>query len=130
LSDILGDMSLRHSIPKSFLYALQGLKRALTEEPNFRVHVVLGTFACIFALVLGFSALEWLILVVTIFFVLVLELINTSLENIVDLVSPEIQGEAKVAKDVSASAVFLSAVFSILVGLALFLPKIMALFKK
>ena len=123
-------MSLRHSIPKSFSYAFQGLKRAITEEPNFRIHVVLGTSACLLALALGFSPLEWLILTVTIFFVLVLELINTSLENIVDLVSPEIQGEAKIAKDVSASAVFLSAIFSILVGLALFLPKIMALFKK
>jgi diacylglycerol kinase len=123
-------MSLRHSIPKSFSYALQGLKKALTEEPNFRVHVVLGTLACIFAAVLGFSALEWLILTVTIFFVLVLELINTSMENLVDLVSPEIQNEAKVAKDVSASAVFLSALFSILVGSALFLPKLIALLKK
>ena len=123
-------MSLAHSIPKSFSYAIQGLKKALTEEPNFRVHVVLGTFACILAVILGFSALEWLILTVTIFFVLVLELINTTLENIVDLVSPEITGEAKVAKDVAASAVFLSAVFSILVGLGLFLPKIIALFKK
>ena len=123
-------MSLAHSIPKSFSYAIQGLKKALTEEPNFRIHVVLGTIACISAAVLRFSALEWLILTVTIFFVLVLELINTTLENIVDLVSPEITGEAKVAKDVAASAVFLSAVFSILVGLGLFLPKIIALFKK
>jgi diacylglycerol kinase len=108
---------------------MQGLKRALTEEPNFRIHVILGTVASLLALILRFSPLEWLILVVTIFFVLVLELINTTLENIVDLVSPEIQAEAKVAKDVSASAVFLSAVFSIIVGLALFLPKIIALFK-
>ena len=126
---LLGGMSLRHSIPKSFSYAFQGLKKALTEEPNFRVHVILGTVACILALVLGFSALEWLILSVTIFFVLVLELINTTLENIVDLVSPEITGQAKVAKDVAASAVFLSALFSILVGLALFLPKILGLLK-
>jgi len=122
-------MSLEHSIPKSFSYAIQGLKKALTEEPNFRVHVVFGTVTCVLALLLRFSALEWLILAVTIFFVLVLELINTTLENIVDLVSPEITGEAKVAKDVAASAVFLSAIFSILVGLALFLPKIFALLK-
>jgi len=122
-------MSLGHSIPKSFSFAIQGLKKALAEEPNFRVHVVLGTIACILALVLGFSTLEWLILTVTIFFVLVLELINTTLENIVDLVSPEIKSEAKVAKDVAASAVFLSALFSILVGVALFLPKLIALLK-
>lgn len=122
-------MSLVHSIPKSFSYALQGLGRAIKEEPNFRVHVILGTIATILALALRFSALEWLILVVTIFFVLVLELINTTLENIVDLVSPEIRDEAKAAKDVAASAVFLSAVFAILVGFALFLPKVLLFLK-
>lgn len=122
-------MSLGHSIPKSFSYAFQGLGKALKEEPNFRIHVIVGTIAAALALVLGFSALEWLILIVTIFFVLVLELINTTLENIVDLVSPEIRSEAKVAKDVSASAVFLSAVFAIMVGFALFFPKILLLLK-
>jgi len=92
-------MSLVHSIPKSFSYAIQGLKKALSEEPNFRIHLVLGITACIAAFLLGFSALEWLILTVTIFFVLIQELINTSLENIVDLITPEIKNEAKVAKD-------------------------------
>ena len=119
-----------HSIPKSFSYAIQGLKKALSEEPNFRIHLVLGITACIAAFLLGFSALEWLILTVTIFFVLIQELINTSLENIVDLITPEIKNEAKVAKDVSASAVFLSAVFAILVAASLFVPKVVALLKK
>ena len=52
------------------------------------------------------------------------------MENIVDLITPEIKNEAKVAKDVSASAVFLSAVFAILVAASLFVPKVVALLKK
>jgi diacylglycerol kinase len=72
----------------------------------------------------GFSIYEWVTLAFTIFFVLVMELVNTSVENIVDLVSPDVQPKAKVAKDVSAAAVLLSTFMSILVGVLLFLPRI------
>ena len=82
----------------------------------------------ILVIVLGFvlnlSSIEWAILLITIGLVLISEFINTSLEQIVDIVSPEKQEKAKIAKDVAAASVLVSAIVSILVAVFLFLPKI------
>lgn len=120
-------MSLTHPAVKSFPYAFNGLKTALKEEPNFKVHLLLAVVAIALGLFLKLSPIEWLILSTTIAFVVIMELVNTSLESIVNLVSPEIKDAAKKAKDVGAAAVLISAVFSIIVGLLLFLPKILKL---
>lgn len=121
-------MGLKHSTAKSFYYAFQGLKVSLKQEPNLRIHVFFAVFAISMGAFLGLSSLEWLMLSITIFLVIILELINTVLEALVDIVSPEIKDKAKVAKDVSASAVLLGAFFSIIVGLILFGPKLLQLF--
>lgn len=89
-----------------------------------RAHVLIGSVVLLIASLSGFTVSEWVTLAFAIFFVLTLELINTSVENIVDIVSPDIQPKAKVAKDVSAAAVLLAAIMSILVGILLFLPKL------
>lgn len=120
-------MGLRHSTQKSFFYAFQGIKTAYKNEPNLRIHTTIAILALIAGALLKLSILEWLLLAFTIFYVITLELLNTVLENVVDLVSPEIKGHAKVAKDVSAAGVLLAAILSVIVGLVLFLPKIIAL---
>lgn len=117
-------MGISHSTSKSFSYAFEGVKTAWKREPNFKVHLAIGTIAIILAFILGFTTVEWLILIFTIFLVVILELINTALEAIVNLVSPEVKEEAKVAKDVSAATVLLTAILAVIVGLVLFLPKI------
>lgn len=117
-------MGFKHPITKSFLFAFEGIKTALKKEPNLRIHLIIAAVAIFAAMILGFNLLEWVILIITIGFVLTLELVNTALESIVNLVSPEIKEEAKVAKDVSAAAVFIAAAVSVLIGLFLFLPKI------
>jgi len=117
-------MSRKYPITKSFLFAISGLKSALTKEPNFRIHVAAATLALIAAYFLGFSSLEWLILGITIFLVITFELLNTVLEALVNLISPELNPEAKIAKDVSAAVVLVSAIFSVIVGAILFVPKI------
>ena len=120
-------MGLKHSTSKSFKYAFQGFHTAFTNEPNFRIHILIAFIALIFALIIKLNTLEWLLLAFTIFYVLTLELLNTVLEAIVDLVSPEITPYAKIAKDVSATCVLMAAGMSILVGVALFLPKIISI---
>jgi undecaprenol kinase len=117
-------MSREYSISRSFRFAIDGVKTAIKREPNFRVHLAIAALAIIFAFLLKFTRLEWIILVLTIFLVISTELINTSLESIVNLVSPEIKKEAKIAKDVSAAAVFVTAVLSIVIAFLLYLPKI------
>jgi len=117
-------MGVKHSTVKSFSYAVQGLITALKNEPNLRIHTFFAIVATSLGLYLGLRPLEWLILTFTIFYVITLELLNTVLEAIVDLVSPEVKAAAKVAKDVSAAMVLLAAFMSILVGVILFAPKL------
>lgn len=109
----------------SFKYASAGIKEAFQNEKNMRVHSVLMTLAIILGFVLKLSLIEWAILVITIGLVLISEFINTSLEQIVDIVSPEKQEKAKIAKDVAAAGVLISAVVAVLVAYFLFLPKIL-----
>lgn len=110
------------SLLKSFGYAFEGVKSAFKSESNFRIHTLIAVTAILAAFYLGFTKLEWIILTFTIAFVLILEMINTSIEKIVDMVSPEVRHEAKVAKDVAAASVLISTVLSVIVGVALFLP--------
>ena len=108
----------------SFRFAFSGLKEAFKTEKNMRVHFLLAVLAIILAFILNFSALEWAILTITIGFVLAMEFLNTSLEEIVNIVSPKIQEKARVAKDVAAAAVFISAAVAVFEAYFLFLPKI------
>ena len=117
-------MGLKHSTTESFSYAFSGIKTAFKKEPNFRIHAILALIAIGLAFFLRFNAQEWIILFFTIGLVVISELVNTALEAIVNLVSPEVREEAKIAKDISAAAVFVSASIAIIVGFLLFLPKL------
>jgi diacylglycerol kinase len=122
-------MGPQTSFSKSFYYAFEGIKTAFKEEPNFKIHTGIAILTLLLAAFLGFSTTEWLLLLFTISFVLVVELINTSLEDILNLVNPETHPLVKKAKDVMAAAVLLSVVISVIVGVALILPKLLTLFK-
>ncbi len=121
-------MSKKHWAPKSFSFAFEGLKSASKNEPNLRIHLLFAVIVISLGLVLKLKALEFAIIILTISLVITLELINTMLEALVDLVSPEIRPAAKLAKDVAASAVLVSAITSIIVGLLIFLPRLQAIF--
>lgn len=101
-----------------------GIKTAFKQEPNFQVHSAIGILALLAGFIFKLSTFEWLILLYSIFFVLILELFNTALEAIVNLVSPDVHPKAKIAKDVAAAAVLLAAIQAVVVGMAIFLPKI------
>ncbi|PIP57766.1 diacylglycerol kinase [Candidatus Woesebacteria bacterium CG22_combo_CG10-13_8_21_14_all_39_10] len=113
---------MRH-IVKSFKFAADGIKEAFQSEKNMKVHSLLMVLAIALGIVLKLSSVEWAILTITIGLVLISEFINTSLEQIVDLVSPEKQEKAKIAKDVAAAGVLVSAIVAVLIGALLFLPK-------
>ncbi len=120
-------MSRKYPITRSFKFAFSGLKSAIKREPNFRTHLFFAIITIIAAYFLNFTLSEWTILIFVIFLVMIFELLNTALEALVNLVSPELKPEAKIAKDVAAASVLISAIFSIIVGAILFLPKIIAL---
>ena len=93
---------------------------------NFRIQVALGTLAVILGVLFKISDFDWVDLILIIAAVLILELLNTSIEAIVDIVSPEIQEKAKIAKDVSAAAVLIASFAAIVIGAIFFLPKILS----
>lgn len=109
------------SLIQSFQYALEGLWFALKTERSFRIHLVAATLSVVIGkLFYNFSSTQWILLVLTILLVLVTELINTSIERTVDLITPDYNSLAKVAKDVAAGAVFVSAAGSVAVAFFLF----------
>jgi diacylglycerol kinase len=117
----------KHSLIKSFMYALNGLKGILLQERNFKIQLFVGACAVGLGFILKLDLAEWLDLVIVITLVLIFELINTSIEEMVDIVSPEVQEKARIAKDVAAGTVLVAAIGSVIVGALLFLPKILLL---
>ena len=108
---------------ESFKVAFSGLAHAITSQKNFQIQILIGIAVLLAAWFFDFSRIEWLILILTVGLVLASELINTVVEVVVDLaVKEELLPDAKIAKDVSAAAVLLISLFSIVIGLILFIP--------
>lgn len=122
-------MGIQHSTIKSFGYAFEGIKTAIKNEPNFRIHITVALAVLVAGFFFKLSTIEWLVLSFTIFYVITMELLNTVIESVVDLISPKYHPKAKIAKDVAAAGVLTSAILSVIVGLVLFLPKITNFFK-
>ncbi|AYL97860.1 diacylglycerol kinase [Mucilaginibacter celer] len=113
---------------RSFGFAFKGLRYATKTQPNFQIHLAAGTTAVALGLCLKISADEWLWVMACIAIVLITELLNTSLETLTDLVSPTYHEKAGHTKDVGAAAVVIAALFAIITGAIIFLPKIINLF--
>jgi diacylglycerol kinase len=112
----------RHGLIASFRFAFAGIAYLLRTQRNARIHLVIGVIACALAAWLRIPRIEWAILLMTIAGVLILEGLNTALEAIVDLASPDLHPLAKVAKDVAAGMVLIAAIASVGVGLFIFGP--------
>jgi diacylglycerol kinase len=111
----------------SFKHAFDGLVYAVRTQPNFRFHLLATVVVVLLGVYFSLSTIEWLVLVFTINTVLVAEMVNTSIEAMVDLISLERRADAKVAKDVSSAMVLISATLSVAIALFIFLPKIINL---
>ena len=111
----------------SFRYATVGLRTLFATGRNARIQAGAGLAAVALAAVLGLSRVEWAVLALTIAAVLSLEAVNSAIEAVVDLVTPEEHPLAKQAKDLAAGAVWLMALVSVAIGALLFLPRLAAL---
>lgn len=112
---------------KSFTYAFDGLKYAFKYEQNILVHTLATISVIIAGIFFKISPIEWLVLVLIIGLVIATELINTSIEATIDLVTKEIHPLAKIAKDTAAAAVLVFGLTAIIIGCIIFLPKILIL---
>lgn len=113
---------------KSFKYAAQGIIYAFKYEQNIIVHSIITALVIILGIKLKISHYEWLICFILFGLVIATELINTSIEAIVDLICPEKNPLAKIAKDTSSAAVLVFASVAAIAGLIIFIPKIVGLF--
>jgi len=105
-----------------FGYAFNGLGYALRTQRNARVHIVIGALAVFMGIVLHISAIEFAMIFVAITGVFVAEMFNTVIELCIDLSTPEYNPRAKIAKDVAAGAVLISALLAIVIGIFVFGP--------
>lgn len=116
------------NIIESFKYAFEGLFFGLKTIRNIRIHLFFAFLVVLGGIFFKISSFEWLISLVFIALVISLELVNTAIEETVNLAMPNIHPVAKIAKDVAASAVLVSAIISMIAGFIIFIPKIIGLF--
>lgn len=109
----------------SFKHAFRGLYHAFTTQPNFLIHFTLSVLAVLLGLFLSISNFEMILLIAMIVLGLAAELINTALEEVTNLVTKEYREEARIAKDVSAGMVLLTALGTTLVAALIFIPKLL-----
>ncbi|UIR57563.1 diacylglycerol kinase family protein [Sphingobacterium sp. SRCM116780] len=112
---------------KSFTYALNGFKILFKEEHNARIHFIATIIVIIAGFFFHISTTEWLIVILCIGAVFSLEIINSAIENLADLVCQTPNEFIKKAKDLAAAAVLIAAIVSIIIAMLIFIPKIWTL---
>ena len=126
--DIKKERARDKRLVDSFNFAIEGLISALKNEKHMKVHILAAIIIVILAIVINASKVEILIISLSVSFVIITELVNTAVEAIVDLVSPERHPLAKLAKDVAAGAVLVAAINALCVGYLLFYDKLLDIF--
>ncbi|CAM2935194.1 diacylglycerol kinase [Streptococcus acidominimus] len=112
------------TLTSSMEFAVTGVVNAYKEERNMRKHMISTLLAVIAGLVFQITAVEWLFLLLSIFLVISFEIINSAIENVVDLASDyHFSMLAKNAKDMAAGAVLVISVYALITGLIIFIPK-------
>ena len=112
----------------SLEFALTGIFTAFKEERNMRKHALSAILAIVAGFLFGISVTEWLFLLLSVSLVIAFEIMNSALENVVDLASDyHVSMLAKNAKDMAAGAVLVISGFALVTGLIIFVPKLWAL---
>lgn len=107
---------------KSFKYAIRGLLKTLFEEQNLQIQSIAGLVVIILGWYFKIENWEWLILILVIGLVILMELINSAVERITDVLKPRLDSYVKEIKDIMAAAVMLASIIAVIVGLIIFLP--------
>jgi len=114
---------------RSFGYALAGIRSCLGSEPNFRIHFSATIVVLILSIACNISTNEWIAVCFCVAFVISMEMLNTAIEKLCDIVHKDVHAGIKKVKDIAAGAVLVSAFFSLISGIVIFLPKIINLIK-
>lgn len=122
-SNFLKDKEDETKLTFSFKYAFEGIITTIKEERNMFIHFLIAIIVVITGIYVRLSLNEWFICLLLFALVFSLELINTAIENTVDLVTTKKNKKAKIAKDAAAGAVLIAAIFASIIGIIIFLPK-------
>jgi len=114
----------------SFKYAFKGIGYIIKTQPNMQIHLIAAIIVILAGVFFKLSNIEWTIIVIAISIVLITETINTAIEYFVDLVSPDYNKKAGLIKDLAAGAVLFAAIGSLIIGIIIFLPKILKLINR
>ncbi|GEN84351.1 diacylglycerol kinase [Sporosarcina luteola] len=112
-----------HPFFKSFQYAIKGILHGVRSERNLKFHVFAAAVVLSASYLTGLSANEWMIIIILIGGMIALELVNTAVEKVVDLITEDFHPLAGLAKDLAAGAVLVFAVCSAIIGMIIFIPK-------
>lgn len=110
---------------KSFGYAFAGIFAVVTKERNMKIHCAAVVCVVIAGLVFHITSIEWCICLTLFGLVMALEMVNTAMEAVVDLVTEERRPLAKLAKDAAAGAVLIAAIMAAIAGMIIFIPKLL-----
>ncbi|MDD6223917.1 MAG: diacylglycerol kinase family protein [bacterium] len=115
----------KNSLIKSFYHAFVGIGENLRRERNLKIHFFMMFLVVILGILLEICVAEWIVCFLLFGSVISSELMNTAIEGVVDIYVKEIDEEARVVKDTAAGAVLITAIIAIIVGLLIFVPKIL-----
>ncbi len=114
----------------SFKYAIEGIISSFKTERNMKIHVLAMIVVIALGLFFKLNKVEWCFIIIAIASVISAELFNTAIETVVDMVSPERNPKAKLAKDIAAGAVLVVAICAAIIGFIIFGPQIINVFSK
>ncbi|WP_461812125.1 diacylglycerol kinase family protein [Faecalimonas sp.] len=117
----------KNPLYKSFGYAFEGIFTGIEKERNMKIHCLAMLCVVVLGFLVKISMLEWCLCLILFGLILSLELVNTAIEAVVDLVTEERKPLAKLSKDVAAGAVLIASIMAAGVGIIIFFPKILAL---
>jgi len=112
---------------QSFRYAFTGIWYAIRTQRNMQIHITMALLVVILGAIVSLTLIEWCIICVVICAVISLELVNTAIEATIDRIGTERHPLAKIAKDTAAGAVLVTAIGAVIIGLIIFVPKLIAL---
>ncbi len=109
---------------KSFRYAVKGMIKTLREEQNLHIQSAAAIIVVAMGVYFGLSRLEWIALILVIGLVIIMEVVNSAIERVTDVLKPRLNTYVKEIKDIMAAAVMLASIIAVLVGLIVFTPYI------
>ena len=108
---------------KAFKYAAKGFWILITSEKSIIAQVIIALIMTVIGFIMNLSATEWMFQIFAIGLILVAESLNTGIEKLADFIHPDYHKEIGRIKDISAGAAFFAAIFAVIIGLIIYIPK-------